>query len=102
MAQLIPHFIGGRHVTDIGRRAWPVFNPATGEQSGVIALAGAEVVRNAIVTARQAFPEWASATPLRRARVLNRFLRIVEERAADLAKVITAEHGKTLADALGE
>jgi len=102
MAQLIPHYIGGRRVTDSGQRVSPVFDPATGEQTGVIALASAEVVRTAVAAARQAFPEWASATPLRRARVLNRFLRIVEERAGDLAKVITAEHGKTLADAVGE
>jgi malonate-semialdehyde dehydrogenase (acetylating)/methylmalonate-semialdehyde dehydrogenase len=102
MAKLIPHFIGGRHVTDRGQRVSPVFDPATGEQTGVITLASAEVVRNAVAAARQAFSDWASATPLRRARVLNRFLRIVEERTGDLAKVITAEHGKTLADALGE
>src|SRR5437763_4579802 len=102
MAQLIPHYIGGRRVTDSGQRVSPVFDPATGEQTGVIALASPEVVRTAVAAARQAFPEWASATPLRRARVLNRFLRIVEERAGDLASVITAEHGKTLADALGE
>lgn len=102
MAQVIPHFIGGRHVTDRGRRMSAVFNPATGEQTGVLALATAEVVRNAVATARQAFPEWASSTPLRRARVLNRFLRILQDRTDDLAKVITAEHGKTLSDARGE
>jgi malonate-semialdehyde dehydrogenase (acetylating)/methylmalonate-semialdehyde dehydrogenase len=102
MAQVIPHFIGGHHVTERGRRVSPVFDPATGEQTGVIAPATAEVVRNAVAAARQAFPEWASSTPLRRARVLNRFLRILEERTGDLAKAITAEHGKTLSDAKGE
>ena len=101
MAQLIPHFIGGHHVTDRGRVS-AVFNPATGEQTGVVALANAEVVRIAVATARQAFPAWASSTPLRRARILNRFLRILEERTEDLAKVITADHGKTLSDARGE
>src|SRR5690606_33930237 len=50
----------------------------------------------------RAFPEWAATTPLRRARILNRFLRILEERADQLAAVITAEHGKVLSDALGE
>lgn len=79
-----------------------VFDPATGEQTGVLSLATAEVVRNAIATAGRAFPGWASSTPLRRARILNRFLRILEGRTDDLAKVITAEHGKTLSDARGE
>src|SRR5579871_3613624 len=102
MAQLVPHFVGGHRVTDRAGRVSAVFNPATGEQTGVVTLAGAEVVRNAIATAGQAFPAWASSTPLRRARILNRFLRILEERTEDLAKVITAEHGKTLADARGE
>jgi malonate-semialdehyde dehydrogenase (acetylating)/methylmalonate-semialdehyde dehydrogenase len=102
MAQFIPHFIGGHPVADKGCRVSAVFDPATGEQTGVVAMANAEVVRNAVATARQAFPAWASSTPLRRARVLNRFLRILEERTGDLAKVITAEHGKTLSDARGE
>lgn len=102
MAQFIPHFIGGHRVTDGGRRVSAVFDPATGEQTGVVALATAEVVRNAVAIARQALPGWASSTPLRRARILNRFLRILEERTDDLAKVITAEHGKTLPDARGE
>ena len=102
MAQLIPHFIGGNRVTDKGGRESAVYDPSTGEQTGVLALANAEVVRNAVAVARQAFPAWASSPPLRRARVLNRFLRILEERSEDLAKVITAEHGKTLPDARGE
>ncbi len=102
MAQFIPHFIGGHHATDRASRISAVFNPATGEQTGVLALATAEVVRNAVAAGRQAFPEWASSTPLRRARVLNRFLRILQDRTDDLARVITAEHGKTLPDARGE
>src|SRR5205807_8704741 len=48
------------------------------------------------------FPAWASTTPLRRARILNRFLRILEERTNELAAVITSEHGKVLYDAAGE
>ena len=71
MAQLIPHFIGGHRVTDRGGRVSAVYDPATGEQTGVLALANAEIVRNAVAIARQAFPAWASSPPLRRARVLN-------------------------------
>ena len=98
----IAHFINGREVAGRSGRSTPVYNPATGEQSGQVALANAAEVGEAVAAAQQAFPGWADTTPLRRARVLNRFLQIVEERAPELAAVITAEHGKVLSDALGE
>src|SRR5437763_13530762 len=98
----ITHFIGGQRVHGRSGRTAPVHNPASGEQSGTIALAGSEEVREAVAVARAAFPGWAGTTPLRRARVLNRFLRILEERTGELAAVITAEHGKVLSDARGE
>ena len=98
----IPHFIDGRRVAGRSGRTGAVFNPATGEQTGSVALASAEEVREAVAAAKKAFPEWAATTPLRRARILNRFLRILEERADELAAVITAEHGKVLSDAKGE
>ncbi|GGG49178.1 CoA-acylating methylmalonate-semialdehyde dehydrogenase [Chelatococcus composti] len=98
----IPHFIDGRRVAGRSGRTGAVFNPATGEQTGSVALASAEEVHEAVAAAKKAFPEWAATTPLRRARILNRFLRILEERADELAAVITAEHGKVLSDAKGE
>ena len=98
----IPHFIDGRRVAGRSGRTGAVFNPATGEQTGSVALASAEEVREAVAAAKKAFPEWAATTPLRRARILNRFLRILEERTDELAAVITAEHGKVLSDAKGE
>jgi len=101
MPKTIPHYIGGREVTGKGRVS-PVFNPATGEQTGSVCLASTAEVNEAVAVARQAFPGWASTPPLRRARILNKFLRILEERTDDLAAVITAEHGKVLSDAKGE
>jgi len=98
----IPHFIDGRRVAGRSGRTGAVFNPATGEQTGSVALASAEEVHEAVAAAKKAFPEWVATTPLRRARILNRFLRILEERADELAAVITAEHGKVLSDAKGE
>jgi malonate-semialdehyde dehydrogenase (acetylating)/methylmalonate-semialdehyde dehydrogenase len=79
-----------------------VYNPATSQQSGSVDLAGSDEVREAVAAARAAFPKWADTTPLRRVRVLNRFLRIVEDRINDLATVITSEHGKVLTDSVGE
>ena len=102
MATLITHFVGGRTVAGEGPRRSPVTNPATGQITGEVTLASTEDVRAAVAAAKAAFPGWAATTPLRRARILNRFLRILEDRGAELAAVITAEHGKVLSDAMGE
>jgi len=101
MPTQISHFIGGRLVAGQGRSA-AVFNPATGAQSGTVALASAAEVRAAVKIAAEAAPGWAATPPLKRARILNSFLRILEERTDELAAVITAEHGKVLSDAKGE
>jgi malonate-semialdehyde dehydrogenase (acetylating) / methylmalonate-semialdehyde dehydrogenase len=102
MPRAIPHFIAGTCRFGDGSNTAPVFNPATGEQTGLLYLATAAEVGEAVAAATKAFPAWAGTTPLRRARILNRFLHIMEERIGELAAVITAEHGKTLSDAKGE
>jgi len=102
MAKNIPHYIGGREVAGRSGRQSPVFNPATGEETARVGLASTAEVNEAVATARKVFPEWAATTPLRRARILNKFLRLLEERTNDLAAVITHEHGKVLSDAVGE
>lgn len=102
MEQDIQHWIGGKKTPGQGPRFGPVFNPATGEQTASVRLASSSDVNDAVASARAAFPTWASTSPLRRGRVLNRFLRIAEDRAAILAEAITAEHGKVASDALGE
>ncbi|MGO4716746.1 CoA-acylating methylmalonate-semialdehyde dehydrogenase [Bradyrhizobium sp. 2TAF24] len=103
MAQQIPHYIDGTRV-DGGRdaRTSAVFNPATGQQTGVLPVATRAVVDQAVAAANRAAPDWAATPPLRRARILNRFLRILEDRIDELAHVITAEHGKVFSDAKGE
>lgn len=98
----IRHFINGRAVAGRSQRIANVFNPATGRVSSIVPLAGADEIKDVVAIARKAFPGWANTTPLRRARILNRFLRILEERTDELAAVITAEHGKVLSDAKGE
>jgi malonate-semialdehyde dehydrogenase (acetylating)/methylmalonate-semialdehyde dehydrogenase len=99
---MIGHWIGGQTAPGSSGRTAAVFNPATGEQSGEVALASSAEVAAAVEAARAAFPGWAATPPLQRARVLNRFLRLVEERTDQLAATITAEHGKVLSDAKGE
>jgi len=102
MVALISGFVNGHRLSGEGQRQSPVFNPATGEQTGSVALASARQVDEAVQAAAAAFPGWAATPPLTRARILNRFLRLAEDRADELAAVITAEHGKILSDAKGE
>ena len=102
MPATISNFINGQLVPSKSGRTSPVFNPATGEQSATLGLASATDVKAAVEAARLAFPGWAASPPLRRARILNRFLRTLEDRIDELAEVITSEHGKVLSDARGE
>jgi malonate-semialdehyde dehydrogenase (acetylating)/methylmalonate-semialdehyde dehydrogenase len=98
----IGHFIGGRTVSGASGRWQPVYDPATGAQARRVALASAEEVEAAVGAARAAFPAWADTPPLRRARVLQRFLELLNRERDTLAAAITAEHGKVFSDAQGE
>ncbi|ELX09053.1 methylmalonate semialdehyde dehydrogenase 2 [Janthinobacterium sp. HH01] len=98
----IGHFIGGRHVASTSGRSSPVFNPADGSVSAEVALAGDSELNAAVAAAHAAFPAWSATSPLRRARVMFRFKELMEQNAARLAALITAEHGKVYTDAQGE
>ena len=98
----IPHFINGATHAPKGARLGQVFNPATGQQTGEVVLASTATVGEAVAAAKAAFPGWAATPPLRRARVLNKFLRLLEDRTEELARCISSEHGKVLSDAMGE
>jgi malonate-semialdehyde dehydrogenase (acetylating) / methylmalonate-semialdehyde dehydrogenase len=98
----IDHYIGGRVVAGTSSRAQDVFNPATGAVSGHVALASAAEVGTAVAAAQAAFPAWADTPPIRRARVMFKFLELMNHHKDDLARLITAEHGKVFTDAQGE
>jgi malonate-semialdehyde dehydrogenase (acetylating)/methylmalonate-semialdehyde dehydrogenase len=98
----IGHYIAGRRAASTSGRRQPVFNPATGAVAREVALASAEEVNAAVAAAKAAFPAWADTPPLRRARVLNKFLQLLIEERDTLAAMITAEHGKVFTDAQGE
>jgi malonate-semialdehyde dehydrogenase (acetylating)/methylmalonate-semialdehyde dehydrogenase len=98
---VIPHWIDGRRVEGAGRPS-QVFNPALVAVSGEVRLASAAEVDAAVQSAARAFPEWASSSPLRRARVLFRFKDLLDANARRIAQVLSSEHGKTLDDAAGE
>lgn len=101
MTRRIAHFIGGCPVDGQGAAA-DVFDPATGGVTGYVPLATAAEVDTAVSAALEAFPDWAETPPLRRSRLMRRFLELVEEHKVDLARAITSEHGKITSDALGE
>jgi malonate-semialdehyde dehydrogenase (acetylating)/methylmalonate-semialdehyde dehydrogenase len=98
----IDHWIDGRIVAGASGRAADVFNPATGTVSGRVALASAGEVAAAVASAKAAFPAWADTPPLRRARVMFKFLELLNRHRDELARAITAEHGKVFTDAQGE
>ena len=99
--QQIGHFLNGRVVAGNGATG-DVFNPATGELSGKVAMGAAAEVDAAVRGAAAAWPAWAATPPLRRARVMFKFKEVMEREAKRLAAIITAEHGKLVSDAEGE
>ena len=101
MAKDVGHWINGRRVEGRSGRYGDLFNPAVGEVSGRVAFASKDEVDAAVRAAHEALPGWATTTPLRRARVMFRFKDLLEREMDGLAELITAEHGKTLADAKG-
>jgi malonate-semialdehyde dehydrogenase (acetylating)/methylmalonate-semialdehyde dehydrogenase len=94
--------MNGRVTTPASGRSQPVFNPATGAVSGHVALASSADVAAAVAAAQTAFPAWADTPPLRRARVMFKFLELLNQNRDKLAHLITAEHGKVFTDAQGE
>ncbi|MFE2960557.1 CoA-acylating methylmalonate-semialdehyde dehydrogenase [Nocardia tengchongensis] len=100
--QTIAHWLDGKTFTGSSTATAPVTNPATGVVTGQVALASAADARTVIESAAAAFPAWRDASLARRTQVLFRFRELLNERKEELAALITAEHGKVLADALGE
>jgi malonate-semialdehyde dehydrogenase (acetylating)/methylmalonate-semialdehyde dehydrogenase len=98
----IGHFIGGKEVNGTSGRTGDVFNPNTGEVQAKVALAGKAEVEAAIANAQAAFPAWAATNPQRRARVMFKFLELIQAEYDDLARLLSSEHGKTFADAKGD
>ncbi len=102
MTDTLQHYIDGQRVDGASGRFSDVFNPATGQVAARVPLATNEEVDRAVGIAREAFPNWAGLSPLRRSRIMNRFRDLLEKNADRLAEIISAEHGKVHSDALGE
>src|SRR5216684_9305315 len=98
----IGHFIGGKNVKGTSGRTADVFQPMTGEVIAKVALASKAEVRVAVENAKAAQPAWANTNPQRRARVLFKFLELMQRDHNELADILAREHGKTIADAKGD
>jgi malonate-semialdehyde dehydrogenase (acetylating)/methylmalonate-semialdehyde dehydrogenase len=98
----IPHWIGGKRVEGTSGRSGPVYNPARGVQSGAVDLASVEEIDAAVRNSAEAWETWRTFSLAKRAELFFRIRELFHSHREDLAKLLTAEHGKVLSDALGE
>jgi malonate-semialdehyde dehydrogenase (acetylating)/methylmalonate-semialdehyde dehydrogenase len=96
----VPCWIGGKPVVPAGRMG-EVYNPATGQVTKRVPYCDAAAIDAAVKAASAAYPEWRDTSILRRARVMQKYLQLMQANQKDIARLITEEHGKTLPDALG-
>jgi malonate-semialdehyde dehydrogenase (acetylating) / methylmalonate-semialdehyde dehydrogenase len=98
----ITHWIDGKRVEGASGRSGPVYNPATGVQSGEVDFATLEEVEAAVQAARRAFATWRTVSLSRRTELFFRIRELVHDHADDIARLLTLEHGKVFSDAKGE
>ncbi|TPG34379.1 CoA-acylating methylmalonate-semialdehyde dehydrogenase [Mycolicibacterium hodleri] len=102
MTTQIPHFIDGRRKEGQSGRTADVLNPSTGEVQALVPMANFDEVDAAVAIAVEAQKEWAAWNPQRRARVMMKFVELVNKNADELAGLLSLEHGKTVADSHGD
>ncbi|TDQ01094.1 CoA-acylating methylmalonate-semialdehyde dehydrogenase [Labedaea rhizosphaerae] len=98
----ISHWIDGKPSLGVAERTGDVYDPATGEVTGIVDYASAADVDEAVAAAKRAFPAWRKASLAARTSVLFKFRDLLAAHRDDVAAIITAEHGKVLDDAAGE
>jgi malonate-semialdehyde dehydrogenase (acetylating) / methylmalonate-semialdehyde dehydrogenase len=98
----IGHFIGGKSVQGTSGRYGDVFDPNTGEVQAKVAFANRAEVEKAVAVAQAAHLQWAAMNPQRRGRVLTKFVDLVQNEFEPLARLLSSEHGKTIADSKGD
>jgi len=102
MVRELTHYIGGRHTGGTSGRFGDVFDPCTGDVQARLPLADRDEVQSAVAAAAEAQPEWAALNPQRRGRILLKFVDLVNRNMDELARLLSSEHGKTLADSIGD
>ena len=98
----ISHWIGGRVVEGTSGRSGPVFNPALGAQTGAVDFATPEEIDRAVQAAKEAFESWRSMSLSKRTAIFFQIRELFHARHEEIARILTAEHGKVLSDAMGE
>jgi malonate-semialdehyde dehydrogenase (acetylating)/methylmalonate-semialdehyde dehydrogenase len=98
----VSHWIGGQLTESSSGKSGVVWDPATGEQQASVAFASVAEVDAAVATAKAAFPAWRATALSRRAEILFKMRELFDQNRRRIAELLTSEHGKTLADALGE
>nr|WP_318190981.1 NAD-dependent succinate-semialdehyde dehydrogenase [Pseudomonas fluorescens] len=102
MMEQIPLFIGGVWRNTHPTESIPVINPATEEQIGLIAKASLADIEDAAIAAEKGFAAWKQVSALERATIMHKAANLIRERAENIALILTTEHGKPLAEAMGE
>jgi malonate-semialdehyde dehydrogenase (acetylating)/methylmalonate-semialdehyde dehydrogenase len=102
MATQIAHFIDGQRAAGQSQRTVDIYNPSTGEVQAQVAMGSDADIDVAVAVAVEAQKEWAAYNPQRRARVIMKFVELVNENLDELAETLSLEHGKTVADSKGD
>ena len=102
MTTRIPHFIDGRRTAGLSERTADVYDPNTGRVQARVPMGSAADIDAAVAVAVAAQKEWAAWNPQRRARVMMKFVELVNQNMDELAELLSLEHGKTLADSRGD
>ena len=100
--QELTHYIGGEHVKGTSGRFADVYNPATGEVQAKVPLASADEMAKAVEIAAEAQVAWEKVNPQRRARVMMKFVDLLNRDMDKLAEALSREHGKTIPEATGD
>ncbi|HKT55162.1 MAG TPA: aldehyde dehydrogenase family protein, partial [Microbacterium sp.] len=99
---VIGHWIDGATKSSTSGRTAPVFNPATGAVQAEVALADDAEIASAIASAERGYRVWSQLSIAKRQAVIFAFRELLNARKAELAAIISSEHGKVLSDAMGE
>ena len=98
----VQHLIGGKLTRGAAKRNGDIFDPNTGQVQASVCLGGADDINAAVEAAKKVQPDWAATNPQRRARVMFKFKELLEANMDDLAAMLSAEHGKVIADSKGD
>lgn len=99
---VVNHWIDGREYVSTSGRTAPIYDPALGIETKRVALANKAEIDAAIESAKRAYPAWRDTSLAKRQAIIFNFRELLNARKAELAEIITSEHGKVLSDALGE